>query len=108
MEGEVGVNFIFDATIWRWEARTEDWFFVTVPAEIGGDIAEVPRMRRGFGAVKVEVSVGDAVWRTSIFPQEEVPGVGREYVLPLKRAVRESEGLSLGDACTIALTVVDL
>ncbi len=87
------MRFEFDAPLWRWEARTADWYFVTVPAELGGDIAELPRMRRGFGAVKVEATIGVTRWRTSIFPQREIPGVGQEYVLPVKKEVHVAEGL---------------
>ncbi|MCW2289903.1 DUF1905 domain-containing protein [Leucobacter luti] len=54
-------------------------------------------------------------WRTSIFPSaarehagsdEETPEPG--YILPLKRAVREAQGIELGREVTVGLTVLDL
>lgn len=102
-----GMEFTFASPLWRWEARVEDWYFVTVPAEMGGDIAEIPRMRRGFGAVKVEARIGEIAWRTSIFPQDEIPDVGREYVLPVKRAIREKAQLEPGSECVVTIVVLD-
>lgn len=102
------MRFEFDGPLWRWEARTEDWYFITMPAELGGDIAEMPRMRRGFGAVKVEATIGATRWRTSIFPQQQVPGVGQEYVLPVKKAVRVAEKLEPGAEIHVAIELVQL
>lgn len=94
----------FTATPYRWEARTERWVFVDLPAPLSADIAEIPRPRRGFGSLRVEVRVGTSVWRTSIFPAG--PNVG--FVLPLKRAVREAEGIEVGRDVSILLGVLDL
>ncbi|WP_244961716.1 DUF1905 domain-containing protein [Clavibacter zhangzhiyongii] len=48
--------------------------------------------RRGFGSVPVRVRVGTTTWRTSVFPQ----GDGT-WILPVKRAVRDAQGLAVGD-----------
>ncbi len=93
----------FESEIWRWDARVADsWFFATVPVELSADIREIPRMPRGFGSVRVEVRVGATQWRTSIFPDS-----GGSYVLPLKRAVRDAEGLVEGGSVLVALDVLD-
>ncbi|QBE49456.1 DUF1905 domain-containing protein [Leucobacter triazinivorans] len=94
----------FTGVPYRWEARTEEWVFVDLPEPLSADIAEIPRPRRGFGGVRVEVRIGATVWRTSIFPQSD-PVV---YVLPLKRSVREAEGVELGREVAILLDVLDL
>ncbi|TDP89828.1 uncharacterized protein DUF1905 [Leucobacter luti] len=105
----------FAATPYRWEARSQLWVFVDLPAPLAADIAEIPRPRAGFGAVRVEARIGVTRWRTSIFPSaarepsgsdEETPEPG--YILPLKRAVREAQGIELGREVTIGLTVLDL
>jgi hypothetical protein len=72
--------------------------------EASADIREVPRMPRGFGAVKVRVRVGGSRWSTSIFP-DSTQGA---YVLPVKKAVRTAEGLSEGDPVEVELEIVDL
>lgn len=93
----------FEGDVFRWDARTEAWFFVAVPAELSADIREIPRVPRGFGSVRVNVSIGGSSWRTSIFPD-----AGRgEYVVPLKRAVRDAEGIGDGDVIAVRLEVLD-
>jgi hypothetical protein len=89
--------------LFRWESRRDDWYFVPLSEEVSADIRDVPRPGRGFGSVPVQVTIGASTWRTSIFPD-----AGRGvYVLPLKRAVREREGISDGDTVRARLDVVD-
>ncbi len=98
--------FEFDAPLWRWEARANDvWTFVSLPEALSDELLELGEpYARGFGSLRVEVAVGDTVWRTSVFPD----GARRAYVLPVKRAVREAEGLALGSAARVRLRLVDL
>ncbi|MFI8632297.1 DUF1905 domain-containing protein [Microbacterium sp. NPDC077663] len=89
--------------LFRRDARRDDWYFVPLTREASDDIREVPRPERGFGSIPVLVSVGSSSWRTSIFP-DAARGV---YVLPLKRSVREREGISEGDTVRARLDVLD-
>ena len=57
----------FTASIYEWTAR-RNWFFVDVPPEPSADIADQPRMPRGFDSVRVTATVGATTWNTSIFP----------------------------------------
>lgn len=57
--------------------------------------------RRGFGAVKVEVTLGKSKWRTSIFPTKE-----GEYLLPIKASVRRAEGICDGDMLSFTIRLV--
>ncbi|MGV9366318.1 DUF1905 domain-containing protein [Amycolatopsis sp. NPDC003731] len=96
---------VFEAELWEWDARrTESWVFVSLPADASEDIRELAAgPRRGFGAVRVRVTIGATSWQTSIFPDS-----AREaYVLPVKRAVRNAEGLGVGDTCTVTVELVD-
>ncbi|MDS0134432.1 MULTISPECIES: DUF1905 domain-containing protein [unclassified Amycolatopsis] len=96
---------VFEAELWEWDARrTESWVFVSLPADASEDIRELAaEPRRGFGAVRVRVTIGATSWQTSIFPDS-----AREaYVLPVKRAVRNAEGLGVGDTCTVTVELVD-
>ncbi len=96
---------VFDAELWVWEARRADsWTFVSLPADVSDEIRELSAgSRNGFGSVRVSVLVGATTWRTSIFPD----GARGCYVLPVKRAVREAEGLTAGDVATVAVALVD-
>ncbi|MET8999993.1 DUF1905 domain-containing protein [Amycolatopsis sp. Hca4] len=93
----------FEAELWEWDARrTETWTFVSLPPEASDDIREhTAGPRRGFGAVRVRVTLGATSWRTSIFPDSSRGA----YVLPVKRAVREAEGIEVGDTCTVRVEV---
>lgn len=51
----------------------------------------------------VEVTVGAATWRTSIFPDTR----SESFLLPVKKAVRSAEGLDDGSCVSVLLALVD-
>lgn len=76
------------------------WHFVTLPFDIADEIDErAATPRRGFGAVRVKVTIGATAWATSIFPDS----ARRSYVLPIKKAVRSAEDLHEGDHVEVSL-----
>ncbi len=95
----------FDAELWLWDARRPDsWTFASLPADAAEEIKELTAgQARGFGSVRVRVTVGGSVWTTSIFPDSTRGG----YVLPVKRAVRSAESLDAGDTVTVTIELVD-
>ena len=93
----------FDGDVFRWEAREDSaWFFTSVPPELSEEIREIPRPYRGFGSVRVRANIGGSEWTTSIFPSSD-----GSYVLPLKKAVRDAEGLFDRGPVTVRLEVLD-
>ena len=93
----------FESPLWQWQSRPDLWTFVSVPEDMSDEILDRAAGRtHGFGSVRVEVTVGTTVWRTSIFPGDN------GYSLPIKRAVREAEGLSLGAPVPVSLRLLDL
>lgn len=95
----------FSAELWASESDVA-WCFVTVPVELSDTIEFIVAgrgSRRGFGSVKVEVTVGSTSWRTSLFPDK---GRGA-FVLPMKRAVRDAEALRVGEDVAVALRLVE-
>ena len=95
----------FEAELWVWDARRADsWTFVSLPADAAEEIRELnDGPRRGFGSVRVQVTIGTSTWRTSIFPDST-----RGYVLPVKRAVRKAEDLETGDVARVTVELIDL
>jgi hypothetical protein len=93
----------FDGEVFLWDARAESWFFAALPPELSEQIREIPRPFRGFGSVRVDARIGGSRWRTSIFPD----GARGAYVLPLKRAVRDAEGIVDGGTVFVRLEVLD-
>jgi hypothetical protein len=100
------VIVVFEAELWMWDARADStWTFVTLPVEASEDIRELfDGPRRGFGAVRVRVTLGGSTWTTSIFP-DSASGC---YVLPVKRAIRKAEGIDVGDTATTTVELIDL
>ena len=98
-----GIRYEFAAELWRWAARTEEWVFLRLPDDVSAEIADVPRPRAGFGAVKVSATIGGSRWQTSIFPER----TGGPYVLPVKKAVRTAEGLEVGDVVRAGIETLD-
>jgi hypothetical protein len=96
----------FEAPLWRWDARRDDsWTFVSLPADASEEIRElVAQPRRGFGSLRVRVTIGDTRWTTSIFPDSKQEC----YVLPVKKAVRKAEQLDVGDTATVTVEVLDI
>ncbi len=95
-----GETYDFAAELWRWAARRDNWFFVTVPPELSDEIGRIPRPPRGLGGVRVRVVVGATIWETSIFPAAD------GYWLPMKQTVMRAEGLEEGERVHVRLVLV--
>ncbi|HEY7005647.1 MAG TPA: DUF1905 domain-containing protein [Sphingomicrobium sp.] len=77
--------------------------FMSVPAELSGEIkAHALTVRRGFGSVRVEVTLADVTWRTSVFPSKDTGG----YFLPIKIAVVREADIAPGDEVTVELELL--
>jgi hypothetical protein len=100
------VELRFTAELWIWDARRDDsWYFVTLPHDHADAIDDaVGPDRRGFGSVRVEVTVGATTWRTSIFPDSKA----NSFVLPIKKAVRDRERLTMDAPVDVTVVVLDV
>ncbi len=54
--------------------------------------------RRGFGSVRVTVTLGESEWQTSLFPNKD-----GSWFLPIKKPVRLAEGIAEGDEVAVEL-----
>jgi hypothetical protein len=87
--------------IWKGEAAGR-WYFITVPEAQSDEIrAHAFGNPRGFGSVKVEATIGEVIWRTSVFPLNS-----GGYVLPVKADVRRKAGIGAGDEVTVELDLL--
>jgi hypothetical protein len=97
-----GSHYSVTAKLWEHEGQGS-WHFVELPEGIADEIEEMYAHRAGgFGAVKVEVTIGGSRWSTSLFPDKS----RATYVLPVKKPVRIAEGLTAGSKARIELVVV--
>jgi hypothetical protein len=88
--------------LWLWSGETGSWHFLAVPAADSTEIrAHGLLSRGGFGSVRVECSIGDVRWQTSVFPQKS-----GGYLLPVKAEVRRKAGIAAGDEVTVSLELL--
>ena len=98
------MSYTFDAELWRWTGQG-GWMFVTVPADVSQEIREETEgQRRGFGSVRVVVTVGESTWSTSVFPDSKA-GL---FVLPIKAPIRKKEDLLEGDVFAVTLQLAEV
>lgn len=108
-----GESFTASGELWLWTPETGkgSWHFLAISGEMAEAIRDavfIDRLelglpkKRGWGAVKVEATIGDTVWRTSLFPVSKTG----EWMLPVKAAVRKAEALVLGDNVRVSLELI--
>ena len=95
------MQITFDAELFPWDANTS-WVFVALPSDDADAVDDAASLVGGFGSVRVNVQIGKTAWSTSLFPSKEM----QTYVLPLKKAVREAEDLSVGQTASITIEIV--
>jgi len=97
------VVYSFTEPLWEHDGPAA-WYFITLPHDVTDEIDELTEGRqRGFGSVRVRVTVGAMTWATSIFPDTKVGS----FVLPVKKAVRTAAGLTDGDPVAVTLELLD-
>ncbi len=76
------------------------YHYVRVPGEQSAAIRAVaPEVSYGWGVIPVLARLADTEWETSLFPKDG------GYLVPVKNAVRDVEGVDDGDVVTITLTI---
>ncbi|WP_412538059.1 DUF1905 domain-containing protein [Longispora sp. K20-0274] len=89
----------FTGELWFWKGPAP-WHFVTVPEEECGALeATAASVSYGWGMIPVTARIAGTEWTTSLWPKD-----GR-YIVPVKTWVRKAEGLEVGDAVTVSLSV---
>jgi Domain of unknown function (DUF1905) len=95
-------DHVFRAELWEHSPGDPgSWHFVSLPVELAEDIRLEAGPLGGFGSVRVEARIGATTWRTSLFPEAATGS----FVLPVKRSVRDAEGLYAGATCEVSLEV---
>lgn len=89
--------------MWTWSAEIIEWrgpapfYYLPMSADDSAELKEAARGLEYWGQVAVDVTIGVTEFATALFPKD-----GR-YLVPLKTAIREAEGIELGD--TVEATV---
>lgn len=89
------------AKVWLYPGMA-GWHFVTVPQKQSTEIKTIfGALKRGWGSLPVTVTIDKTSFKTSIFPDKKIGA----YLLPLKAAVREKEGIAVGDTINFLLEI---
>lgn len=105
MDAEIAGTMTFQGEVWLYVAPKASWHFVTVPKESSERIRFfAPQTGRGWGSVRVAVTIGSSNWQTSVFPDKKTGC----YFLPIKKVVRDAEQITEGSIirCEISIASV--
>ena len=97
------MQYEFSAQLQLW-SQDNSFALCYIPVDMAAEIDEVTQgLRRGFGSVRVDVSLGGSNWRTSIFKEAKA----NSYLLPIKKAIRAAEKIAIGDLMNLKIELVD-
>ena len=101
----IDLSFTFTAQCWLWQSTATAWHLITLPQDKSEEIKffseNIHGKRRGWGAVRVEVTIGNTTWQTSIFPSLQ----SQAYILPIKAEVRKKEKILVGNIVKVQLKI---
>lgn len=83
------------------QAEKGSWFFVALEKELSQKISKTWKEQKGWGRIKVEVTIGKTTWQSNLFSEKK-----ERYLLVIKKPVAEAENLKAGDL--ISLTIQPL
>jgi hypothetical protein len=96
------MTYTFEAELWEHASEKASWYLISVPVEYGEEIKFISsEHRRGFGSVKVKVTIGKSTWQTSLFPSAKTGS----YVLLIKKSVRIAESIAVGDTVKLLVDI---
>ena len=109
-EPEGAPDVALTTALWLWRGTRADgtptpagWTFATIAGDAANAVRHAAAMgytgRAAFGSVKVRAQIGATLFATSLFPHRE----SGAYLLPVKAAVRHTEGVAAGDEVAIRL-----
>ena len=89
------VTFSGKIIYWRGPAP---FYFVTVPDELSQAIKSISSIvTYGWGVIPSTVRIGNTEFQTSLFPKNG------QYLVPIKKSVRDAENLDIDDEVTLQL-----
>jgi hypothetical protein len=100
----IDLSFSFTGRCWLWQGKGA-WYFISLPKDKSEEIKffseNIQVKKRGWGAVRVQVTIGNTCWETSIFPSKSLDA----YILPIKAEVRKQEKIAVGDSVEVSLNI---
>jgi hypothetical protein len=101
----IDLSFSFVGKCWLWHGGKAAWHFISLPQDKSEEIKffdeNMHEKRRGWGAVRVQVTIGKTTWETSVFPASTLDA----YILPIKAEVRKKEKIAVDDEVKVSLKI---
>jgi hypothetical protein len=89
----------FRTTLIEWRGPAP-FVYAPIPAEQSAQIERIKKQATyGWGVIPVEAVIGGVRFTTSLFPKEG------QFLLPIKVAVREATGVTVGDEVEVEVVV---
>lgn len=98
----MAATYKVEAKIWKYTGKA-CWYFLTVDPQISGEIKLLNAVKRGWGSVRVKVTIGKTTWQTSLFPSKEK----QCYILPVKKLVRKAEYITEDSLVKFKIQLMD-
>ncbi|KAA0099587.1 DUF1905 domain-containing protein [Mycolicibacterium sp. P1-18] len=93
------MDWEFDAVVFQWRGPAP-YFFVSTPTDVDDFLhAHHGELSYGWGVIPARVRIGGTDVTTSLIPRDG------NYLVPIKVALRRSEGIDDGDAVRVGLHV---
>ena len=95
------LEFYFAGEVWKYQGKAA-WFFVTLPQDEAKSVRFFHERRVGFGTIRVNVTIGQTSWKTSLFPDKK----SGSFLLPIKASVRSKHSIDAGTFVSVRLRVI--
>ena len=97
------LTYQFTGELFVWSGGQANWYFIRMPVKQSKELREqMDGLTNGFGSIRVEVTIEESTWRTSVFPESSTGS----YLLPVKKQIRKAAEIEEGDDVEVALTVI--
>jgi hypothetical protein len=98
------LTYRFTGELFVWSGGQANWYFIRMPVKPSKELREhMDGLTNGFGSIRVEVTIEESTWRTSVFPESATGS----YLLPVKKQIRKAVEIEEGDDVEVVLSVVN-
>lgn len=97
------LTYRFTGELFVWSGGQANWYFIRMPVKPSKELREqMDGLTNGFGSIRVEVTIEESTWLTSVFPESATGS----YLLPIKKQIRKAAEIEEGDEVSVVLTVI--
>ena len=99
-DSTTGRDYTVRAKVWRW--KNGSWHFANLAPKQSAEIKRrFGSTARGWGSIRVQITIGETQWQTSLFPTND----NKTYLFAIKKDVRKAEGIDAGDTITATVSI---